>query len=293
MYNIIDMKNIAKEMNNRTYTDYFYRLMLIARSVFKWNNLPNGIDEKWIERYLFGEGVCVFFKDREKGFMVSKCNPSGLLNHYDEPTLVTPYGTNYHGEPLQNFDECVLIRNNDMMIPTAPTIELYAMRLAEIQRTMDVNISAQKTPYVILCSDKQKLSFSRVFSQINENEVAIFGDKNLDIENVKALKIDAPPVFDKLQCQKQAIWNECMTFLGVNNNTQESKRERLVVNEVEANNEQIEISANVMLKSRKHACELINEMFGLNISVEMRGTPKEADKDEKESDDKCSTQDTQ
>ena len=270
MHDIISMKSIAKQLNDWTYTDYYYRLMLIARSVFKWNNLPNGIDEKWIERFLFTEGDCLFFKDKINGFMVAKCTPNGNLNYYDEPTSLRPYGTNYMGTGYENFEECVLIRNNDIMLPTSPTIQLYAYRLAETQRTIDVNISAQKTPYVILCSDKQRLSFKRAFTQINDNELAIFGAKDLDIDAIKALNIQAPIVFDKLQCQKQAIWNECMTFLGINNNTQESKRERLVVNEVEANNEQIESSAEVFLKAREKSCELINEMFGLDISVEMR-----------------------
>lgn len=270
MYDVISMESIAKQLNDRTYTDYYYRLMLIARSVFKWNNLPKGIDEKWIERYLFNEGNCMFFNDPTKGFMVCKATVSGNLNYYDEPTLLTPYGTNYMGQPLENNIECVLMRNNDIMLPTSPTIQLYAYRLADIQRTIDINTTAQKTPVVVLCSDKQKLSFKRIFNKITDNEPAIFGDKNLDIDAIKALDIKAPVVFDKLQCQKQAIWNECMTFLGINNSAQESKRERLVVEEVRVNNEQIESSANVMLKAREKACEQINDMFGLNISVEMR-----------------------
>jgi hypothetical protein len=264
------MESIAKQLNDRTYTDYYYRLMLIARSVFKWNNLPNGIDEKWIEKYFFNDGRCMFFNDPTNGFMVTKFTESGNLNYYDEPTLLTPYGTNYMGSPLENNINCVLMRNNDIMIPTSPTIQLYAFRLAEIQRTIDVNVGAQQTPVVVLCSDKQKLSFKRIFQKITDHEPCIYGDKNLDIENIKTLDIKAPIVFDKLQSQKQAIWNECMTFLGINNNTQESKRERLVVSEVEVNNEQIESSANVMLKAREKACEDINKMFGLNVSVEMR-----------------------
>lgn len=270
MHDIISMKSITKQLNDWTFTDYYYRLMLIARSIFKWNNLPNGIDEKWIERFLFTEGDCLFFRDREKGYMIAKCATNGMLNNYDEPTKLRPYGTNYHGDVYENFTECVLVRNNDIMLPTSPTIQLYAYRLAEIQRTIDVNVSAQKTPYVVLCSDKQRLSFKRAFSQISDNELAIFGAKDLDIDSIKALDVKAPIVFDKLQSQKQAVWNECMTFLGINNNTQESKRERLVVNEVEANNEQIESSAEVFLKARQKSCELINEMFGLSVSVEMR-----------------------
>lgn len=268
-YELLSMKSIAKQLNDVTFTDYYYRLMLIARSRFKWNNLPNGIDEKWIEKYLFSEGECMFYKDPNKGFMVAKCTPAGTLNYYDEPTILRPYGTNYTGEPLENNEECVLIRNNDVSFPTSQTIQLYAYRLAEISRTIDININGQKTPVMILCSDKQKRSMKILFNQMNGFEPVIYGDKNMDIENIKALKTETPIVFDKLQIQKHAVWNEVMTFLGINNANMD-KKERLVDDEVQANNEQVEMSGSVMLKAREQACKQINKLFGLNISVELR-----------------------
>lgn len=271
MYDVISMKSIAQELNNRTYTDYFYRLMLLARSVFKWENLPNGMDEKWIERFLFNEGRCIFFHDNEKGYMVTKCVESGALNYYDEPTTVSPVATNYDadGRLLQNYEEAVVIYNNDEMIPTSPTIQLYALRLAELTRTIDINVHAQKTPTLILCDEKQRLTLQQVYRKWNGFEPVIFGDKNLNIEGIKVMKTDAPIVFDKLQYQKHAIWNECMTFLGINNANQD-KRERLVDDEVQANNEQIEQSAELMLKAREKAVERINKAFGLNIRVSKR-----------------------
>lgn len=272
---IYRMKSFAKNLNDMTFTDYLFRLMLIARSVFQWENLPNGINEKWIEKFLFNEGSCLFFKDKDKGFMVSKCTHSGKINTYDEPTRLTPYGVNYTGKSLVNGEQCVLIDNNDLRIPTLPTMQLYAYRLAEVQRAIDVNIGAQKTPLIVLCSDRQRLSIKNAVDKVNENELIIYGDKNMDIEGIKALKTDAPIVFPELQIEKHAIWNECMTFLGVNNANMD-KRERLVDDEVQANNEQIQISADVMLKSRQEACKRINDMFGLNISVKLREDLKTA-----------------
>lgn len=270
MYDILEMKSIAQALNNRTYTDYYYRLMLLARSVFKWENLPNNIDEKWIERYLFNEGSCLLFDDKEKGLMVTRWTPAGELNFYDEPTKVSPYATNYNEDvTLQNDDDCVIFRNNDDMIPTAPTIQLFALRLAELSRTIDINVHAQKTPVLLLCNEKQRLTLKNVYKQWNGYEPVIFGEKDLDISGVQVLKTDAPVVFDKLQYQKHAVWNECMTFLGINNANQD-KKERLVDDEVQANNEQVEHSAGLMLKSRERACELINKRFGLNVSVSMR-----------------------
>lgn len=269
MSKILSIDSIAKQLNDLTYTDYFYRLMLIARSVFKWNNLPNGIDEKWIEKYLFSEGRCVFFKDKTLGFMVAKCSDDGILNPYDEPTRIRPVATHYTGKSLQNYEECVVIRNNDISFPTTSTIQLYAMRLAELSRTIDVNVNAMKTPVIVLCNEKQKNSLKRVMTMAKGNELAIYGDKNLELDTIKTLNVEAPIVFDKLQIQKHSIWNECMTFLGINNANMD-KRERLVDDEVQANNEQVCISADVMLKAREQACEEINKLFGTNISVELR-----------------------
>ena len=271
VFKLMSYTDNAKQLNNRIFTDYFYRLMLISKTLFKWENLPNGINEKWIERFLFTEGSCLFYKDPKLGYMVAKLGETGTINTYDEPTKVQPYATNYiyEGEQLINNDNCVIIRNNDDCVPTALTIQLYAMKLTNIDRTIDVNIEAQKTPIIIKCSDKQKMTLKHLFNQRKDNEPLIYGDKNLDLEGISVLKTDAPIVFDKLQLQKHQIYNECMTFLGVNNANLD-KKERLITNEVDANNDQINVNEDVMLKAREDACKLINKMFGLDIKVSRR-----------------------
>lgn len=267
---LLSMEEIAKTLNNRTYTDYFRRLTLMAKSVFKWENLPNNIDEKWIEEYLFKEGECMFFEDTTLGFMVTKCTESGQLNFYNEPTKLTPNAVNYvNTQSYENGTECVLIKNNDDRVPTQPTVQLYAYRLAEIARTIDINIEAQKMPLIILCSEKQRFSLKQVIRQRKGNETVIYGDKNLDIDSIKTLDTDAPIVFDKLQLQKHAIWNECMTYLGINNANQD-KKERLVDDEVQANNEQVMMNAQLMLKARQRACDEINRIFKTDIRVSLR-----------------------
>lgn len=267
MYN---MKSIAKYLNDRTITDYIFRLSLLAKSVFKWNNLPNGIDEKHIEKYLYTDGRCLFFKDDTKGFMVARCTDTNNVNEYDEPTNVRPTATNYTPDKdYENNVDSYLIRNNDDMIPTAYTTDLYAYKLAKIDRTIDVNIESLQMPIIIKCSDKQKLSLKKVISQKQDNEPIIWADKGLDLDGVEVLDLKPTIVFDKLAIHKQRVWNEYMTYIGLDNSNQD-KRERLVANEVEANNEQIEQFAQVMLKSRQEACKRINKIFGTKISVELR-----------------------
>lgn len=271
-YELMSMRSIAQQLNDRVFTDYYTRLMLIARALFKWNNLPNGLDEKWIERYLFRDGSCIFYKDTVLGLMVAGTGYAGPLNAYSEPTLLQPIAPNYmyEGPELMNNENAVIIRNNDDMVPTAPTIQLYAMRLTDIDRTITTNVIAQKIPLIIKTSNRQLQTFKNVIRQRNDNEPVIYGDKSLDTtEAIQVLKTDAPIVFDKLEVQKHMVWNECMSFLGVNNANMD-KRERVVTGEVEANDEQIRASEDVMLKARQKAAELINGIFGTNISVERR-----------------------
>lgn len=271
MYDIISTKSIAKQLNDRCFTDWYYRLMLIARSVFEWKNLPNNMNEKWIEKYLFAEGKCVFFEDDVLGMMVAGVTGDSPVNHYNEPTTVRPHATNfdYHGKELENDVNCVIITNNDEMIPTSETLKLYAMKLANIDRTIDVNINAMKMPIIVKCTEQQKKSLKAVMTQRNDNEPVIWGSKALDTEGIEILKTDAPAVFKDLELQKHMVLNEVYTFLGINNANQD-KKERLVDDEVQANNEQVEASFNIMLKARERAAKRINEIFGTNISVAKR-----------------------
>ena len=269
MDDTLNFKEMNKKLNNLTFTDYFYRLSLIALSIFKWENLPNGINERWIEKYLFDIGECMFFKDPILGFRVSKSIDKGI-NIYNEPIDLEPESTGLtEPKTYKNGIDAVLIKNNDLSIPTLPTLQLYAYRLADLTRAQDVNITAQKTPILIITSDRQKLTMKNVFNQWSGNEPVIYGDKEMNIDGVKVLKTDAPIVFDKIQIQKHQLWNEVMTFLGVNNANQD-KKERLVDDEVQANNEQVKICLDVMLKARQSACSEINRIFGTNIKVSAR-----------------------
>lgn len=278
----MNFKSYEKNLNNMTFRENYNKLRLLAKSVFEWKNLPNEMNEAWIERFLFNEGKCVFFKDDLRGFMVASCCENGKLNYYEEPTFIRPVLTNYEEtKSYENGVDCFVIKNNDDSIPTRDSIMLYAYRLTDISRTIDINISAMKTPVLIAGNKKQMLSLKQIYKQWNGFEPIIWGASELDLSSLQVLKTDAPVVFDKLQIEKHHIWNECMTFLGINNANMD-KRERLVDDEVQANNEQVEIFAQMMLKSRQFACEQINKLFGTNISVDYRNKPEIEETEESE-----------
>lgn len=271
--------NLPGDPTMLTFQDNLIRLSLLAQTVFKWNGLPNGIDEKHLERYLFNEGRCMFYKDPSVGWIITKCADAGSLNFYDEPTRLLPVATAAQELDLtvrEPGEDCVLIYNNDYAYPTARTIMMYAARLTEMQRTIDINIHAQKTPVLIKASDKTRLSAKQIYAKWSGFEPLIITDKNLtDGVEMEVMNIAAPIVFDKLAIEKNKLWNECMTFLGINNANMD-KRERLVDDEVQANNEQIGYSAEVMLKSRQRAAAAMSKLCGTEITVELRRAQKPA-----------------
>lgn len=266
---LICYESTANYLNDRVLTHYFNELMLIAKSIYEWVGLPDNMNEKWIENYLFSEGKCLFFKDDIRGHMVTSLAPNGRFNVYNEETIVRPHAIDYFGESLMNGEDCVVIRNNDESLPTYESVLLFAYKLAQVERTIQVNIEAQKTPVIVECNEKERNSYRNFMKQRNDNEPLIMVSDKMNTNGIKVHDLKAPPVFKELELQKHMIWNEAMTFMGLNNSNQD-KKERMVTNEVEANNEQVEGCLNAGLKARERACKEINRIFGTNISVRKR-----------------------
>lgn len=260
----------SAELNNKTYIDYYNRLMELALNVFEWENLPPTVDERFLELTLYEMGYCLYFDDPIIGNLALTCTIGGRLDVYRIPILRRAYAVNGYNKMCSAKDS-VLIFNNYLHTPTLLTIELFARRLYEIERAIDVNVKGQKTPKAILSSEQQRLTMKNLFMQYDGNEPFIFGDKNLDIEGIKSLDIGSPFVADKLQILKHQIWNEALTFLGIENSNQD-KKERLVSDEVGSNYGNVEAQRNVMLNARRQAVKKINAMFGTNISVKFRSS---------------------
>lgn len=258
----------AANLNNKTYIDYYNRLKELALNVFEWKNLPPSIDERFLELVLFEYGYAVYFNDEEMGNLALTCTIGGELDVYRIPTRRRAYATNGYSNDLSKEDS-VLIYNNYLHTPTDMTIRLFARRLYEIERSIDVNVKSQKTPVLITASEQQRLTMKNYYMQYDGNEPFIFGDKNMDFTGMQVFKTDAPYVADRLQILKHQIWNEALTFCGIENSNQD-KKERMVSDEVGGNYGNIEAQRNVMLNARRQAVEKINRMFGTNIEVSFR-----------------------
>lgn len=258
----------AKKLNDVTFMDYYYRLHELVINMFEWRNLPPTVDERFLELTLSEYGFAVYFRDEFLGDLALTVMLGGPLNVYRIPVYRRAYANNGYQRDLDP-ENSVLIFNNYLRQPSMMTIILYARRLYEIERTIEVNVKAQKTPVALLCEESQRLTFENLYRDYNGNKPVIFGTKNLDLDNIKTVKTDAPYVADKLNILKRQIWNEALTFCGIENSNTE-KKERLVTDEITSNLGGVQAQRFVMLNARRQAAKQINAMFGTNIEVDFR-----------------------
>lgn len=264
----------SEKINNATYIMYYNRLCELAISCFKWHNLPPTVDERFLELSLLTDGKAVFFYDDAIGYLALRLMLGGEMDLYDIPTERTAYGSNGYNEKLTS-DNSVIIFNNMLHTNQQLEIELYARRLWDLDRTIDINARAQKTPILITCEQEQRLTMANIYMKYDGNIPVIYGDKNLNPNAIKVLTTNSPYVADKLYQLKNQIWNEALTSLGISNlNIQ--KKERLITDESEKSQGATIANRYTRLNARQQACKQINNMFGLNLSVEFRDTSNDS-----------------
>ena len=260
-------------LNNTTYINIFNRLKELAITRFKYEGLPDTVDERYLELTLFKNGSSVFFFDDVLGFLALPVAWQNQFTVYEQPVNYRAYAINGYQKYLNDSDS-VIIWNNQLHTVNVNDIENYAIRLYNLERIIDVNADAQKTPVIIQGNKEQSLTLKNLYKEYEGNARVIFGYDSLDLNALTVLKTDAPYVADKLYELKTQIWNEALTFLGIPNLTIQ-KKERVVSDEVSRSLGGTMASRYAVLESRKQAIEKINTMFNLNISVTFRDADTE------------------
>lgn len=262
--------------NNGTYGFYLERLTELAISMFEWKNLPKELDPRFLELTLFQDGQAVWFRDDDlEKYLALQVIINGRLNVYRVPIDRRAFAVNGYQREL-NIDNSVIIYNNYLRTNSYKMCVLYAKKLYNLDRIIDVNANAQKTPVLIRVPESQRLTATNVYKEWDGNQPVIYGEKDLDPNMLAVLKTDAPYVADKIYQLKTQYWNEALTYLGISNlNIQ--KKERLVSDEVVRAQGGTIASRYSRLEARREACDKINEMFGLNVEVDYREDFREAD----------------
>ena len=274
----------AKYFTSVTYSTWFNRLYNIAISRFEWLNLPDTCNEKFIEQVLFFNGFMVGYKDTAlNSFLIMPCTNNSVLDIFGYPAKVNAYG--YNGYMAQNLTpytitlgqeptrgDAALLYANYSRCPDLPAVLYFARKLTKIDRTIDVNINVQKTPYIISCGENQRLTVANMFKQVDNFEPAILTTKFYGLNGEKPINVmDLKPPFvaDKMQTLKRQVYQEALTYLGIEANTSE-KAERQITEELTANMGETESMRQSPLASRKQFCKEFNKIYGTNIDVKFR-----------------------
>lgn len=274
----------AKYFTSVTYSTWFNRLYNMAISRFEWINLPDTCNEKFIEQVLFFNGFMVGYKDTAlNSYLIMPCTNNSVLDIFGYPAKVNAYGYNGYiaqnltpytitlGQETTNADAALLYANYSRC-PDLPAVLYFARKLTKIDRTIDVNINVQKTPYIISCGENQRLTVANMFKQVDNFEPAIMTTKFYGLNGEKPINVmDLKPPFvaDKMQVLKRQVYQEALTYLGIEANTSE-KAERQVTEELTANMGETESMRQSPLASRKQFCKEFNKIYGTNIDVKFR-----------------------
>ena len=264
----MDSKERKRILDNNFRLGLIYnKYKMLSLNMFRWEGLPQTIESRHIENSLFNYGLCLIVNDDDLGFISVPCNYGAYMNVNNVPTEVRTCGFNY----IKTFDyickdknKCQLILNNDLAIGNEQYIFDYAQRMFEVENCIRVNINQQKFPWFVNTTPNNKKTMEVMFEKVLNGEPYILGSKD-QIGNVEVLTLNTPYIADKLNQYKYELEREVLSFHGLNNNFE--KKERLLVDEVNSNNDFIDRNVELMYRQRQLACESLNKKFGWNVRV--------------------------
>lgn len=270
----------AKFENDLEFQNTFMNLLNIAMYAFEFEGLPETCNERFFKLCLILQGMAGLVKDDEYGYLSLKVVPSGNeWNMYGECSTVNAYGWNGFNRQYTNYmygtdnsdAKCVVCRDNDMYYPLVEYLIIYANRLTQTMRTIDVASKKLKTPYFITCDEVQKTSVKKILEDLDFNQDSIITNKSTTPNMFQVLNTNINPQ------TLVTLWNHynnldgaIRTILGVKSALNQDKAERLLVDEVNADNQLTNINLQIRLENYKLFCKTANEQFGLNISVKLR-----------------------
>ena len=290
-------KKLAKFESDMEFLNTFNNLFNSAMNVFKWNGLPETCNERFLERSLLLRGSALLVRENDN-FLNLACVPGSGYNIYGEFTNAWGYGLNGWNKQYTTWIDgadltadvkkiagnytvqegetnAVICRDNRLMYPYLQYIILAAKRLTDTMRSMDVVVQNLKTPVIITCEDSSVNNVKELLKARADNETAVVGHGSLPVDSFKVWDTKANPATLKAMWEHyERLDNQWKELFGINSLSQVDKKERLLVDEVNANNQSADMNLDKRLACREKFCERLNAAFGLNVSVEIRIQPE-------------------
>ena len=271
-------KLVGSQLNNwKTYEMYKRQCLTLAENVFEFENLPLYVDTAFLNKSLLRNGSIAFFKDDELGLIALPYIIKGTLDIYARPKNIQAYAPNGSYRIDLKQGDFVIMYDNNGRYPLYLDILQYSERLAQITRTIDINVAQQKTSRFWKTKEEKLKSVQDIINNVDGYENIVLTYDNIDLDDTTIVLEPAPYVTDKLDLEKEKIWNEFLRLIGISNLSY-MKKERNISDEINAMQGGTIASRFSRFEPRKKACEQIKEKFGIDIKVKYYdGVPSSID----------------
>ena len=281
IYNSVVNPSTVHYIDNGTakfYTRYFLQK---AMSVFKWE-LPELWDTDYFLYTLYTWGFIAVLKTDRFGVIPQQCTLTGY-NVFYAPKRITVTNPIMPETIERDIDtDCVLLKLTPDYTGILDLIYFYAGKMALASSALDVNLLNSKLAYLFTAKNKSVAeSFKKMYDQIASGEPASIIDRNLlDPDGNKTWDFFSQNLHENyiasdILADMRKIEQQFDTDIGIPNaNT--DKRERLITDEVNANNVETATRCELWLEELKKGCEKVKTMFDVDISVDWRVKPNES-----------------
>lgn len=269
-------RNEAMARTGMNFNIYWRTLRMLAMARFKWEGLPDTVDERYVEMTLHKDGLVVFSLDPHfQIFTALAGTPSGDRDIYNRPLSYYLNANSKINRHVKSRD-CVPIWANDMHEPDNDVVTAYAARLSEIDRTIDINLANTRNPLILAVEPSEMLTAQNFQRQLVEGQPVIYTIKTNGSESIAEKVVTIPnqvhpQVVTENLAARRAIWNDAMMMLGIQA-APPGKKERMVADEANSLDGQTMAFRGMALSQREQACEKINGKYGLDVSVSWRLT---------------------
>lgn len=259
------------------YRHYMERLLNIVLAQFDWKGLPDTVDRWYLEMCLAFYGTAAMYKAKDTDLLFASNYTAQGLTMYGYPAhirgvtnggydIVTGMSTG--GTIDVEPGEFVVLYDTMTRTPLWKTLDIYAKMLTKVSLAIDLNLQQQYRPYILVGNTDNKAlrkTFETFLDGVASYEPALFS--TMDPDDIKTIDLNVPYKGMELEQQRQAIWTDAMSELGITIGT--TKKERMLGDEIATNREADLSQLNSRLKNRKEFAEKINEKFDLDVEVEL------------------------
>ena len=256
----------------------FLYIFGVINEQFKWEGLPEGIKPYNVEKILNLYGQGVLFKVGDSYAFCNAVN-SNSLNIYGEPRQVQPIAINgkafdrvWVGSEVADGEikeqNAVLIKNNLTSTPTYAMIKPLVEELAFIWQSKGINAGLSRIKALLHANKSNASSIKQQLKSIigSSTMIPVVSEKTNMLENIEKLDFNVEYTPEKYWEDFDKCFATLWGWLGITTNLSQEKKERLIVSEVESNDELTTISEDARLSFRKLGCKQANELFSLSSS---------------------------